>query len=154
MRPTSRLVRKLVRRESGAAMVEFALVAPLLILLASGVIDLGRAFKQYNTLSQAVRDGARFAATHPKVATATLATRVRARVDSTFRDEAGASKPSTNASLTCGSPPLPAPADDFQYTVTVTSYAYDPLTPFIPASALQFTASAVFRKQDAPLPCL
>jgi Flp pilus assembly protein TadG len=144
----TRLVRKLVRRESGAAMVEFALVAPLLILFATGVIDLGRAFKQYNTLSQAVRDGARFAATHPKVATATLATRVRARVDSTFRDEAGASKPSTNATLTCSN------ANNYQYTVTVTSYAYDPLTPFIPASALQFTASAVFRKQDAPLPCL
>jgi Flp pilus assembly protein TadG len=138
----TRLVRELVRRESGAAMVEFALVAPLLILLASGVIDLGRAFKQYNTLSQAVRDGARFAATHPNVAQATLAARVAARVDSTFRTEAGASKPTTNASLSCST------LNNNQYTVTVTSYAYDPLTPFIPSSALRFTATAVFRRQD------
>lgn len=40
-------------------MVEFAIVAPLLLLLLLGIGELGRAFFQYNTLTKSVREGAR-----------------------------------------------------------------------------------------------
>jgi TadE-like protein len=42
-------------------MVEFAIVAPLLLLLIFGVVDLGRVIYTYVTLSQAVNEGARVA---------------------------------------------------------------------------------------------
>jgi hypothetical protein len=48
-----------VKRQSGVAMVEFAIVLPLMLLLILGVAELGRAFMQYNILTKAVRDGAR-----------------------------------------------------------------------------------------------
>jgi hypothetical protein len=42
-------------------MVEFALIAPILILLLFGVIDFGRLIYVYATLNQAVNEGARTA---------------------------------------------------------------------------------------------
>lgn len=53
------------RDEHGAAIVEFALVVPLLLLLLWGIIDMGRAFYTLNNLASAVREGARRAAIMP-----------------------------------------------------------------------------------------
>jgi Flp pilus assembly protein TadG len=51
-----------VRREDrGAAAVEFALIAPLFIVLLFGIIDYGWAFGQRLGLTSAVREGARLA---------------------------------------------------------------------------------------------
>ena len=44
------------------ALIEFALVAPVLLLLLFGVIDIGRAILYYDTLNHAAREGARVAA--------------------------------------------------------------------------------------------
>jgi Flp pilus assembly protein TadG len=48
-----------LRSERGASAVEFALIAPLLILLAVGVAEFGRAFQVQGTLSAAAREGVR-----------------------------------------------------------------------------------------------
>lgn len=48
-----------IKRQSGVAAVEMALLLPFLLLLAFGLTELGRAVYQYNTLAKAVRDGAR-----------------------------------------------------------------------------------------------
>jgi Flp pilus assembly protein TadG len=48
--------------EDGQALVEFALVLPLLVLVLFGVIQFGIAFNNYVTLTDAVRAGARSAA--------------------------------------------------------------------------------------------
>ena len=45
----------------GAAAVEFAIVAPVLVALVMGMIELGRAFEMQNLLEVAAREGARFA---------------------------------------------------------------------------------------------
>lgn len=50
------------RNESGAALIEFALIAPLLILLVLGIVEFGWKFGQFNDVRHAVREGARFAA--------------------------------------------------------------------------------------------
>lgn len=42
-------------------MVEFALIAPVLILLVFALFDFGRAIYAYNTVSNAAREGARVA---------------------------------------------------------------------------------------------
>ena len=47
--------------ERSQSMVEFALIAPILILLLFGVIDFGRLIYTYATLNQAVNEGARTA---------------------------------------------------------------------------------------------
>jgi hypothetical protein len=49
------------RGERSQALIEFSLVAPVLLLLLFGVIDLGRAIFYYDTLSHAATEGARTA---------------------------------------------------------------------------------------------
>lgn len=46
-------------KQHGAIIVEFAVILPLLAVLAIGVSELGTAFFALNTLNKAVRDGAR-----------------------------------------------------------------------------------------------
>jgi len=51
--------RRQVRR--GAVAVEFAIVAPVLIAIVFGMIEMSRAFEMQNLLDVAAREGARFA---------------------------------------------------------------------------------------------
>lgn len=48
------------RGSRGLAAVEFILSVPLLLLVMFAVVEIGRALVQYDTLSYAVRDSARF----------------------------------------------------------------------------------------------
>ncbi len=43
------------------ALIEFALISPVLLLLVFGIIDIGRAVFYYDTLNHAAREGARTA---------------------------------------------------------------------------------------------
>lgn len=45
----------------GQALVEFALVMPVIVLMIFGLVDVGRAVFTYNTLSQSARQAARTA---------------------------------------------------------------------------------------------
>lgn len=45
-------------------MVEFAIVLPVVLLVMLGVAELGQAIVSYNTLTKAVRDGARHASAY------------------------------------------------------------------------------------------
>src|SRR4029077_8610123 len=47
------------KRQQSQALIEFALVSPVLLLLVFGIIDIGRAVFYYDTLSHAAREGAR-----------------------------------------------------------------------------------------------
>jgi Flp pilus assembly protein TadG len=61
-------------RDSGAALVEFAIIAPLLFMLVFGIIEFGRAYNAQNTLTHAAREGAReFAITQDAAAGETAA---------------------------------------------------------------------------------
>lgn len=57
---TSRTSRRPDRR--GQALVEFALILPLLLLLTLGVVDLARVFSGYIALTDGVREAALYAA--------------------------------------------------------------------------------------------
>lgn len=52
-------MRNFKRKQRGAIIVEFAVILPLLAVLAIGVTELGTAFFALNTLNKAVRDGVR-----------------------------------------------------------------------------------------------
>ena len=52
------------RGSIGQALVEFALVAPLFFLLLFAIIEGGRFILYYETLSNATREGARYAIVH------------------------------------------------------------------------------------------
>jgi hypothetical protein len=49
------------KRQQSQALIEFALISPVLLLLVFGIIDIGRAVFYYDTLNHAAREGARTA---------------------------------------------------------------------------------------------
>lgn len=52
------------RIHSGQELAEFAIVLPLLLLVAFGVLDLGRIFHAAITITNAAREGARYGIIH------------------------------------------------------------------------------------------
>ena len=53
------------RNQEGQSMVEMALTMPILVLIVAGILDLGRAYFTFVTLSDAAAEGAAYAAIHP-----------------------------------------------------------------------------------------
>jgi Flp pilus assembly protein TadG len=53
--------RSILRSDRGQALIEFALVLPLLLLLVFGITEFSRAWMTVNVLTSAAREGARLA---------------------------------------------------------------------------------------------
>lgn len=60
----------MLSNDKGTALVELAIILPLLFLIVFGVCEFGWAMYVKNTLGNAAREGARFAAVIPKPITA------------------------------------------------------------------------------------
>ena len=58
------MIRRGPRGENGQALVEFALVLPVLLMLILGLFDVSRAVWQENTLAFAAREATRYAIVH------------------------------------------------------------------------------------------
>ncbi len=58
MRPS---LRRIIRGKRGQSLVEFALIAPVLIILMLGTIDYGRVYFAYVSVTNGARNGAHFA---------------------------------------------------------------------------------------------
>ena len=46
------------RGERGAALVEFALALPMLLVVLAGIVDFGFVFQRYEVITNAAREGA------------------------------------------------------------------------------------------------
>jgi hypothetical protein len=102
--------------QSGQALVELALILPVLALILLGIVDFGRVFYTYGALANAAREGARYCALHPAD---TEGTRTR------VRDELEARVSPVLAATVCANPPRGTP-------VTVAAAAiFDPVTPLV-----------------------
>ena len=64
------------RNQRGAALVESAMVIPILLLISAGIFEFGRAYQTWQVLTNAAREGARVAVL-PSGAPGTAAARVR-----------------------------------------------------------------------------
>jgi Flp pilus assembly protein TadG len=71
------------RNEAGAALVEFVLVLPLLLVLLLGMLDLGKAFNYWIDETHLAHEGARFAAVNKNPGPgATLQESIKSQADS------------------------------------------------------------------------
>jgi hypothetical protein len=57
-------IRKRGLRQRGQALVEFAFVVPIFLMLLLGIVDFGMAFKAWISITNAAREGARIGAVH------------------------------------------------------------------------------------------
>lgn len=53
------MLKKFRKTEGGQALVELALVLPVLIMLTFGIVEFGRVFNAYLVVNQSAREGAR-----------------------------------------------------------------------------------------------
>jgi Flp pilus assembly protein TadG len=72
-------LKSLRKKEDGQALVEFAFVVPVLLLIILGIVQFGILFNNYITLTDAVRAGARQAAVSRTLANPTQVTTDRVR---------------------------------------------------------------------------
>lgn len=70
------MIMKRLRSERGAALLEAAITIPLLLLVAMGIFEFGRAFQTWQVLTNAAREGARMAVL-PDPTPGNVETRVR-----------------------------------------------------------------------------
>lgn len=102
---------KLEAAAPGQSLVEMALLLPILLLLMVGMLDLGRAFYAYITITNAAREGARYAASHPTDDSSSIAAAVAEAASS------GYTISSSNVSLNSGH--SIQPGDPITVTVSV-----------------------------------
>ena len=137
-------VSKFIQRDRAAALVEFAMVAPILFLLLFGIVDFGRAFFTMNNLYSAVREGARFASVQGNPANTGA---IQARVQQYVASFGGAA-PTGTVTLDA------APPATSLITVSIVGYQFNPITP-LPSMINQTlttlpTVTAVYRWESAP----
>jgi len=138
-----------IRSERGAALVEFALVVPLLMIMMCATIDFGLAVYTLNNLTAAVREGGRYAATlektmwnnTPAVAQDSVRNRVYAYIVGMNN---GLTAAETKALISVSTPD----GTTKNITVQITGYPYRPVTPLANMMGLQtinLNRTAIFR---------
>lgn len=140
-----RVLRRWLCDERGTAMVEFALIFPVLLIMLLATIDFGRMMAVGASLAAAARDGARQGAAITNLSDNSQIQAVQTRVISQFQSFGGAPLTAGNVSVTV------IPASDgslYNVRVKVSGYTYVPITPIarmIGMGTVTFTRSAVFR---------
>jgi Flp pilus assembly protein TadG len=102
---------------NGFSLLEFALVAPVFLLLLFGIVDFGRAYSTSVTLTNAVREGARYGITNPTDSSGIIA-KVQIAASPYNDGHLTVSSPSCNTSCTSG-----------QSIVVASSYSFSFITP-------------------------
>jgi Flp pilus assembly protein TadG len=130
------------KNKRGSVLVEMAIALPIFILVVWCVIEFARLYYTSNSLSTAVREGARFAAVFPIPTDSSAA--IKQKVSDAFNPFGGPPIDTTRVTIT----------DNSQSTgsVTVTvKYRWDadntsfPLLKLFPGDTIGFTRSATFR---------
>ncbi|HEX5469327.1 MAG TPA: TadE/TadG family type IV pilus assembly protein [Gaiellaceae bacterium] len=141
------------RSESGAALVEFALVLPLLLTLLLGMLDFGKAFNYWIDSTHLANEGARWAVVNHNPGGGTLQDYVRSQATTgELRDGGTDSVPAGDQAQVCISFPSGTSNVGDPVRVTVTSHYF--LLPFIgnklSAGDLSITGSATMRLEARP----
>jgi Flp pilus assembly protein TadG len=128
-----------------AAMVEFAIVLPILLMFIFASIDFGRAYFLYNNLANAAREGARLGAVQfpdPRTSVAVVQARVRERI-ATFGGTANANDATVNVTFT------PNVGVVQTITVQVQNFPFSAITPLPQLQNITITTQAAFRHEGA-----
>ena len=124
------------RKRRGSAVVELAILSPLLFLVTIGAFELGRAMWVKHTLSHVASEAARYASVRSQTSgdpatTSSIAARVKSEAVGIKTDD-----------LTVQTTWSPGNAVGGTVRVRV-SYDFKPVTPLIPFKTLQLASAAV-----------
>ena len=142
------LTRSAIHDERGQALVEFALVLPLLLFLLFAMLDFGKAYNYWNDANHLTAEAARFAVVNRKpdpVNVASLQMQIRQQSDTAELRNGGAS---TTAAQVCVAFPNGTSnvGDPVQVTMTFT-YDFLPVVGFANKTV---TTSSIMRLEAPP----
>ncbi len=106
-----------IESQRGVALVEFAFILPAFFLILFSIVDFGRAYSASVTLTNAVREGARYGVTNP-----TDSSGIVAKVQN-------AAGPYNTRSLSVPSPTCNASCTSGQSVVVTSNYSFAFITP-------------------------
>jgi hypothetical protein len=121
------------KKQNGVALIEFALILPLLLILTFITTEFGRALYQYNTIAKSLRDASRYLSTQdPSIATTDPAKITTAKNLVVFGNPTGGGSPLV---LGLSTSHVPNPTWQFKgsgpaintVTIKVTGYKFRPL---------------------------
>ena len=119
----------------GSALVELAIILPLLVLIAFGICEFGWAMYVNNSLGNAAREGARLAAVTPRPITVTDA-RITTRVKESLRFSYAV----TDLNIITTPPPT-ASAGPVTVTVTLIFHSFTSFFPMLDGKQLKGEAT-------------
>lgn len=145
---------KIKKSEKGQALVEFALILPILLLLVMGIIQFGIIFSAQMSVTNAVREGARTAAVSPNINDAeTINNEVLMSINRSIGDNVFLSKV-TASNITVKPDKIGDPGNDYNVTVTINDVFVTLIVPmpevFVPGSKINLSQSATMRIEDMP----
>lgn len=126
-------LRRLARCRKGATAVEFALVAPIFLIMMLGIFEVGRAMWIKAVMQFGLEEATRYALVNTSIATGTLETYAKGRMTGTFVSSASltvTASSSISASVT--------------YMQIVATYSFNVLVPIVPIPTVTLQAKSKF----------
>jgi hypothetical protein len=141
-----------LRSDEGQALVEFALVIPVLVLILFAMIHFGKAFNYWNDATHLTAEAARFAAVNRKpdpLSATSLQAQILAQADTSELRNGGTGSLPSPASV-CVEFPDGTPEVGHPVRVRMTfSYHWMPLLGLVPGTK-SITSSTVMRLEARP----
>ena len=141
------------RDERGAALVEFALVLPLLLVLLLGMLEFGKAYNYWIDTTHLANQGARWAVVNRNPGAGTLQEYIQGQANTVeLRDGGTPSIPAGDEAEVCISFPLGSSnvGDPVRVTVSATYHWLPFVGDRISASAVTISGSATMRLEAQP----
>lgn len=126
-------------RQHGLAIVEAALILPLLLMVMLAVGELGRVFYEYNTLNKTVRDAARYLSANaipPGASTGVID--ISSQVEATTKSLAVYGSPVSGTPILRGlaTDDIVITVPDAEHVTVTANFTYTPLLVAIPTFGL------------------
>ena len=127
----SGILRRLAGSRRGATAVEFAMVAPIFIIMVAGVFEMGRAMWIKSSMQYAVEETTRYAIVNTSASTSTLATYASTAYSSSGNSISGATFAATQTTVS-----------GITYISITGSYDFTVIIPLVPFPDVTLSAKS------------
>ncbi len=135
--------RKFLADPEGQSLVEFAMLATVLLAIIFGIFEFGRAFYYYSAIVNAAQEGARLGI----VTGVNTSAKQQAIINTAVQSAVAANLDPSGVTITCPGKACSATSAGDLFNVTVV-YTFTAVTPLVPD--LQFTGSSTMMIDHSP----
>ncbi len=145
------VIRRLTHDESGVALVEFALVLPILLVLLFGMLDFGKAFNYWIDETHLANEGARWAVVNKNPGSGTLQQYIQQQADTPELRNGGTSSVPSSLQVCISFPDGSSEVGDPVHVAVSTTYNWLPfLGSRLGIASTTITGSSTMRLEAEP----